>query len=334
MLRIFDELPAGLLDVDALDLADALGGPSLIRVAGARGQPLLVATLLHGNETTGWHALRHLLRQHPGGTLPRPLLLFIGNVDAAREGLRHLDSQPDFNRIWCDAVGPEAAMAAQVLAAARRMSPFACIDVHNTSGENPVYACVHRLDGPALALAGHFASTGVLISHPESLLSMALAPIAPSITLECGKPGNAEVARQIARSLVDLMALERLPDEVRHGDGALQLLRTVARVRVPDRVSFSFQEAAVDLRFARGLDGFNFAVMPAGTTIAEVGADAARGHGAVLLATDEHGGDLSERFFRRRGDTLVTATPWIPSLFTGDERIVRQDCLCYVMEPI
>ena len=325
MLRVFDEMPHGLLEVDAAGLCVTLGGPSLIRIPGDGGAPLLIATLLHGNETTGWNALRHLLRERAAAGGVRPLLLFIGNVEAARAGLRHLDHQPDFNRIWRDAAGPEAEMAARVLAEVERAQPVACVDVHNTSGRNPMYACVHRLDGDTLALAGHFSETAVLVTHPESLLSMALSSRMPAITLECGKPGNDAITRRVAERLDELTR----PGQVGPGPGDTPtLLRCVARVRIPEHVSFSFDEGGADLRLAPDLDALNFDQVPAGTPIAFLrpGCDGA------LVAVDEHGADVSERFFRRRGDALVTAVPVIPSLFTPDPRIIRQDCLCYLME--
>jgi hypothetical protein len=208
-----------------------------------------------------------------------------------------------------------------------RVQPAACVDVHNTSGENPVYACVHRLDDATLGLAAHFSTTVVLVSHPESLLSMALSARMPSITLECGKPGNVEVTRRVSDRLVALAAGDVLERESTARAG-MQLLRCVARVRVPDDVSFSFHDEAADLRLAADLDAMNFDVVPAGTPIAFVrpGCDSA------LVALDEQGADVSARYFRRRGDALVTAAPVIPSLFTPNERIIRQDCLCYLME--
>lgn len=326
MLRVFDEMPQGLLDADARGLAALLGGPSLIHVPGDGRAPLLVSTLLHGNETTGWDALRRLLGAREPVTA-RPLLLFIGNVHAARVGLRHLDEQPDFNRIWRGATGPEADMAARVLAEVERTQPAACVDVHNTSGENPLYACVHRLDDATLALAAHFSATSVLVTHPESLLSMALSARMPAITLECGKPGNAQVARRVSDLLATLAAGDVLEREAAQ-QRSPELLRCVARVRIPDDVSFSVHDEAVDLRLAANLDALNFEVVPAGTPIAFV----RPGCEAALVALDEHGVDVSARYFRRRGDALVTAAPVIPSLFTPNERIIRQDCLCYLME--
>ena len=325
MLRILDGVPPGLLDVEPGGLAEVLGGPALLRVPGERTPPLLVATLLHGNETTGWNALRRVLRAAEGRPLPRALELFVANVEAARAGLRHLDGQPDWNRIWRGAPGAEAELAARVLAEAERARPLACIDVHNTSGENPLYACVHRLDDKTLALASRFSRRAVLVTHPESLLSIALARLAPSITLECGRPGDESVTRRVADLLGELLSADALAAP---GAVAPELLRSVARVRVPDAVSFSFHDDAADLRLVPGLDTHNFRVMPGGTPIAFV----RPGCDARLVALDEHGADVSDRYFRRRDDALVTAVPLIPSLFTPNERIIRQDCLCYVME--
>ncbi len=331
MLRIHDQLPAGLLDLDSTELGDALGGPALIRIPGERPQPLFVATLLHGNETTGWDAVRQVLRGYGARALPRSVLLFLGNVRAARERLRHLDGQPDYNRIWGGYPGPEGDLAAQVLAEVRRAHPFACLDLHNTSGENPLYTCVHGLDDASRALGRVFSRKLVLVTHPDTLLSLALSRFAPSVTLECGKPGNPEVTARVAAFLEEALALETL--DAAHPallDHPGEVLRSVARVRVPEHVSFSFDDDGADLRLAHGLDAHNFTLVPDGTPIGWIrhGAD------ARLEALDATGADVSERYFRRDRDALVTASPLIPSLFTPNARIIRQDCLCYVMEPV
>jgi len=90
LLRHYEELPEGLLEVLPTQLSDVLGGPSLIHLPGRRLQPLFVSVLLHGNETTGFQALQALLARYQGKQLPRALSIFIGNVEAARDGLRRL----------------------------------------------------------------------------------------------------------------------------------------------------------------------------------------------------------------------------------------------------
>ena len=56
------ELPEGLLDQDSRGLEAYLGGPTLIHLPGKRQPALFISVLLHGNETSGWDALRALLR--------------------------------------------------------------------------------------------------------------------------------------------------------------------------------------------------------------------------------------------------------------------------------
>ncbi|MFS8860164.1 peptidase M14, partial [Synechococcus sp. H60.1] len=80
MLTVLDHLPEQLLDLEAHQLYDRLGGPTLIHLAGRRDPPLFVSVLLHGNEVTGWQAVRQLLRRYVQRELPRSLSLFIGNV--------------------------------------------------------------------------------------------------------------------------------------------------------------------------------------------------------------------------------------------------------------
>ena len=82
-----------------------LTGPTLIEVPGERGPALFVSVLLHGNETSGWDALRSVLQNE--SRPPRHLRVFVGNVEAAAAGVRHLPEQPDYNRIWRDYSGPE-----------------------------------------------------------------------------------------------------------------------------------------------------------------------------------------------------------------------------------
>ena len=86
MLTILNDLPEGLLDKNAHELHEALSGPTLIHLSGIKSRPLFVSVLLHGNETTGWEAIRQYLSEHlseeqeTGTVLPRAMSLFIGNI--------------------------------------------------------------------------------------------------------------------------------------------------------------------------------------------------------------------------------------------------------------
>jgi len=171
MLTQYESLPDGLLDLPAARLGEVLPGPALIHLPGRHTLPLFVSVLLHGNEDTGWLAAQEILRKYAAAELPRALSLFIGNVAAARSGVRRLDDQPDYTRVWpgCEEAHPaERAMMQEVVDAMRARGVFASIDIHNNTGLNPHYACVNRLDQAFLHLAAlvlHEARHGVPLAQ-------------------------------------------------------------------------------------------------------------------------------------------------------------------------
>ncbi len=328
MLTIADALPDGLLRASAGELADLLPGPTLLHLAGRRPAPLFVSVLLHGNEDTGWLAVQALLRKYAEAGLPRALSLFIGNVAAARAGVRRLDEQPDYNRIWPGAADdgrPEHAMARQVVAEMRARGVFASIDVHNNTGLNPHYACVNRLDRPSLRLATLFSRTVVFFTRPLGVQSAAFAELCPAVTLECGKPG---VARGVEHAVDFIESCLRLSEFPQHpiAPHDLDLFHTVATVRVPEQCTFGFGACGRDIEFPPELEHYNFREIDAGTVLARVRA------AAMLEAQDEHGAEVAHRLFSRRDGLIRLARPLMPAMLTRDERVIRQDCLCYLME--
>ncbi len=219
MLNILPELPEGLLDLPASQLHTLLPGPSLIHLPGRREPPLFVAVLLHGNEDTGWEALRTLLKRYRERQLPRALSCFIGNVQAASQGVRHLPGQADFNRIWGGGTGAEQRMAARVLEEIRQRQVFASIDIHNNTGLNPHYACVNRTEAAWLHLATLFSRTVVYFTRPSSVLSLAMASFSPSVTLECGQAGDPHGTQHALDYLEACLHLSHLPErELPPGD--------------------------------------------------------------------------------------------------------------------
>jgi len=326
MLKIYHELPDGLLEAEPQALAGLLGGPSLIHLDGRRQDTLFASVLLHGNETTGFRALQRLLQKYAGSTLPRNLSFFAGNVVAASLGLRRLDHQPDYNRIWMPGDTEEQRMTQQVVEAVRARQLFACVDIHNNTGLNPHYACVNRITRDNLHLASLFSRTVVYFTRPEGVLTSAFSPHCPAVVLECGQPEQEYGTEHVFEFLDGCLHMDHFPE---HGAGKrdIHLFHTVATVKVPESVSFSFREDC-ELRFNDDLDHLNFRELPAGTEFARVQA----GSEVKLEVTDEYGRDVSERYFSQQDDSILTAVPVMPSMLTLNETVIRQDCLCYLME--
>ncbi len=330
MLTQLDHLPDGILDCPATELHRYLEGPTLVHLEGRRSQPLFVSILLHGNETTGLFAIQDLLKQYTQQTLPRSLSIFFGNISAAREGLRRLDDQPDYNRIWPGSSHqdcPETQMMQEVVEIMAARSVFASIDIHNNTGLNPHYACINRLDQTFIQLATLFSRTVVYFIRPKGVQALAFADICPAVILECGKPDQAFGAQHAHSFLNACLHLSEIPQHA-VAEHDVDLFHTVAQVKIPDDTSFSFSDPAVDILFDDDLDRYNFQELPAGSSWG-VAKDK---HNPDLVTKDEHGLDATDQYFCIEKGRLTLKKTIMPSMLTLDEHVIRQDCLCYLME--
>lgn len=332
MLTQYEYLPEGMLDLPASRLHEVLPGPSLIHLPGHRTPPLFISVLLHGNEDTGWLAVQSVLKKYISTGLPRSLSLFVGNVEAARSGLRRLDNQPDFNRVWPggeETHPAEQAIMQQVVDTMRARGVFASIDIHNNTGFNPHYACVNRLDQSFLHLATLFSRVVVYFTQPRGVQSAAFAELCPAVTVECGKPGTPGSVEHAAGFMEACLHLSSFPEHpVAPHD--MELFHTVSTVKVPEQFSFGFATPGTDIDFVAELDHFNFRELEPGNCLGRV----RQGSSARLEAWDENGADIGERLFDYHLNEITLKQLLMPAMLTRDERVIRQDCLCYLMERI
>lgn len=331
MLNVISTIPDGLLDLEARDLHRLLAGPTLIHLTGHRPQPLFISVLLHGNEDTGWQAVRDLLKHIGNSKLPRALSLYIGNITAAKENRRFLEGQPDYNRIWEDAPGneqlPERQMMRQVVAQMQERDVFAAIDVHNTTGFNPHYACVRSLDSHHLHLATLFSRTVVYFRTPAGVQTAPFALLCPAITIEAGRPGQQHGLDHTREFLGACLQLSQVPDKVLHHQD-IDLFHTVAVCKIPKNISFGFDDHNCDIDFIGDLDHFNFRELPVGTTLARVNHKGK----FPLDVRDEDDVQVAQKFFEIADGELRTTESFMPSMLSINETAIRQDCLCYLME--
>jgi hypothetical protein len=328
------EIPDGLLDLGARDLHEFLGGPTLIHLGGRREAPLFVSVLMHGNEDVGWEAVRHLLHKYRAGggsqELPRSLSLFLGNTSAAAAGMRRLAGQPDYNRVWPGSDLPptaEHAMMESIVDTMAHKGVFASVDVHNNTGLNPHYACVNVVRTESLHLAAMFSRTVVYFTRPKGVASMAMTELCPAVTLECGKVGQVHGVQHASEYLDACLHLAQHPGHsIAPQD--IDLFHTVAIVEIPPRVSFGFGCRNHDLCLLDDLEKLNFREIPAGTCFGRV----REGLDVPLDVKNELNHDVTARYFAVERGELRTRSPVMPSMLTRNEQVIRQDCLCYLME--
>ena len=321
----FDHLPPGLADVEARTVRRVFPNSALIRLEGRRPAPLMLGVLLHGDEDVGLVVLQRLqawMKTHP---LPRSLLIFVGNVAAAQAGVRKLPGQPDYNRLWKGGPAPEHALAARVLAAFDGAEPFAHIDLHNNTGANPHYSCVHNDRADTRQLASFFSPLAMHTHNPPSMFSNSRADTVPAVTAECGQAGEAageDAAFDLVMAALHLDHFRGAPDR------DLTVYDVTGRIEIADDAVLAFEHGATgDLELPPKLESWNFFERPEGSTFAR--RLSAR---PVMTVYDDDRNDVTDRFFRMDGDRVILTRTATPAMLTVNAAAIRNDCLGYLME--
>ncbi len=320
-----DHLPPALASVTARDLRSVFPNPTLIRLEGRHKQPLALGVMLHGNEPVGLAVLKRLqawMNDHP---LPRSLIIFVGNVFAAEAGLRKLPGRPDFNRIWKGGPEPEHRLGEAVLAAFDEVDLFAHIDLHNNTGANPHYCCLHNERADTLQLASFLGPLAMFTHNPPTMFSNARASTIPAITAECGQPGEKAGEDAAFNLVMDTLHLDHFRGAP---DRKLTVFEVKGRIEIAPDASFAFSNGVdADLELPPKLEHWNFFERPAGSTFAR------RLTGRqVMTVVDEDRNDVTDHFFRVEGDRVILTRDATPAMLTMSEAAIRADCLGYLMQ--
>lgn len=326
-LTILTELPAGFFDVEISQIRDVFPSPTLVKLEGDKSPALFISILLHGNEYSGLKSLQALLAKYQE-RLPRSVCLFVGNVAAAEANCRLLRGQTDYNRCW---PGTEmepndtSRMMQQVVAAAMTDGLFAAIDVHNNTGINPHYACMTAVTQDNQHLAAMFNHIGLVFKRPKGVSTMAFDGLCPAVTIECGKPGDETGIKHATELLDGLLHMDHFPQRpISPHD--LQLVRSQATLNIPHDVTFDFNlTAQADLTFATGFERKNF------TEIKPTEVFAFTRINRPLTITNQQGEDVTDEIMRIENGKVYLNKTMMPAMITLDKRIVRQDCLCYLL---
>jgi succinylglutamate desuccinylase len=328
MLNEMHHIPDDFLNAKAEDLLDILKAPTLFHLEGVNPQPLFICTLLHGDETTGLYAIQRLLKKYRDKPLPRAISLFIGNIAAARENQRRLDNQDDYNRIWPGSYHSDSAekdMMQNVTRIMRKKKPFASIDIHNNTGKNPHYGCINILNPHGLILASAFSDIAVYFTDPKGVQSSAFSDFCPSVVLECGQAGDRSGEDHALSYIENILQMDSLSS----GDSNnLMLYHTIARVTVPKTVSIG--DSTKDICLNPLLEEKNFHQILPGTEFASINST----KDPLIIVNSESHEDITGEYMELKDNRILFKKPITLSMFTTNERAIRQDCVCYLMEEL
>jgi succinylglutamate desuccinylase len=327
-LKIIKEIPEELLNCQLKDLQKILGGPTLIHLKGSeKKEPLFLSTLLHANETTSFLVLQKLLKEYQDKSPKRDLIIFIGNTIAAQIGIRHLENQPDFNRIWGTGDTPEHSLAKKVRDYACSYQLFANIDIHNNTGNNPFYACVNALGENYLKLASLFSKKVVFFTEPNEVQSMCFARYCPSVTIEAGVPGNKQATVEVYDYIQKVMNLDSF-DQVEPSND-LTLFHTIGRIKIDRNTSVTFGDSGTEnLVLREDIDSLNFDLISEGTVLGKINDK------SKISVIDNQDKMVTSKFFKFDSAEIEVITAFYPAMLTKDVYVMKEDCLGYIMEEI
>jgi succinylglutamate desuccinylase len=282
---------------------------------------------LHGNETTGFYALQKYLAKYKND-LPMNLMIFFGNIPAAKAGVRKIEGEKDFNRIWGGGEYDEARMARKIFKLARERAIVANIDIHNNTGKNPYYACVNFTDEEFLSFGRQFNDTIIYFTEPHEVQSNAFAQICPSLTIEAGLPGVPEGIDYVASFLEKVTTDFDFKNPPKYDD--YLIYHTIGRIKLPyySTIDFDYNEDSPhDFSFLSDFDGYNFQLVPKGTVLGYLKKDSVQ-----LAVIDNHDRLVTEKYFAFEGKKILAASDLIPSMFTKIVKVAKDDSLGYLME--
>ncbi|MGC8121910.1 succinylglutamate desuccinylase [Marinobacter sp. VGCF2001] len=317
-----------------LEWLDQLTGPTVVHVAGRdRSRTRAMATLLHGNEPSGFFALhRWLLEQR---TPEVNMLFLLGGVYPAKTPpkltVRQRPEGRDLNRCFRQPFeGPEGAIAEAMLIELRNANPECLLDVHNTSGTGPAFAVTITNDAAHQALASLFTDRLVMTDLRLGALMEYSEQEVPTVTIECGGSQD-EHAHQLAydglvryTTKTDVLSLEQAEWDV-------SVLRNPIRVELANQASIEYRDTPsgqADLTFPPDIEHRNFGIVYPHESLGWIGE---KGLG-TLTAIGHNRIESTARVLRIENGKIHPAQAIRLFMITTNPAIAKSDCLFYAVK--
>lgn len=317
------------------DFLKCLPGPTHIHVTGKdSGRCRAVATLLHGNEPSGLHAVFNTLKQ---GIQPAvDIHYFIPSVDAAKQApgfiYRMLPHQKDLNRCFRPPFtdDPQDQLALEMLQTLQILSPECLIDIHNTSGSSPSFGITTFMDARHNALVSLFTHRMIVTDLALGSLMEISESILPAVTIECGGALDNESANLATEGLIRYLTLDDVLSE-RHGDLTLEYFHNPIRLELCAGSDIAYGEHCLfkdGVTLLPTIENHNFGFVDRTCHLGFVSGELT----ANLTARDAMGRERITDFFELRGDRLYPRRVLKLFMATTNPEIARKDCLCYLVE--
>ena len=319
----------------ALEFLHRLHGPTCIHLTGNDSSRCrAMATLMHGNEPGGLHALYELLRL---GLRPAVnMICFIPSVDAAKQApgfvYRMLPHSKDLNRCFTPPFGDTEVdhLAREMIALIEAAKPECVVDVHNTSGSSPSFGISTEMEPRHAALISLFTHRMIVTDlRLGSLMERTRADM-PIVTVECGGAEDRESAMLAGEGLTRYFTFENVLD-ASPAEMSLEYFHHPMRLELTEGSEIAYGEHNLlqdGVTLLPSVENHNFGHVGTDTLLGFVAGSlednlrVRNGNGAAAV------GD----YFRLAEGRLYPRRKLKLFMVTTNPEIARKDCMFYITE--
>ena len=323
------------LGASAVEFLHRLHGPTCIHLTGNDSSRCrAVATLMHGNEPGGLHAMYELLRL---GLRPAVnMICFIPSVDAAKQApgfvYRMLPHSKDLNRCFTPPYGDTEVddLAREMMALLEAARPECVVDIHNTSGSSPSFGITTIMEPRHASLISLFTHRMIVTDlRLGSLMERTHAEM-PIVTVECGGAEDRESALLAAEGLTRYFTFENVLD-ARPADMSLEYFHHPMRLELAQGIEIAYGEHSLlddGVTLLPSVENHNFGHVSADTPLGFVSGTlednlrVRNGDGVAPVAN----------YFRLVEGRLYPKRKLKLFMVTTNPEIARKDCMLYLTE--
>lgn len=307
--------------------------PTLIKVKGKDAtRTRALATLLHGNEPSGFFALHRWLSQQEKPSVN--VLCFIGGVYPAKAGpgffYRQLPDGKDLNRCFKEPFdSPEGQIAKAFLDVLHEEQPECLIDIHNTSGTGPSFAVTIKNDAAHQALTSLFTERLIVTDLRLGALMEYSEKEVPTVTIECGGAQD-EHAHQAAYDGLLRYVNKHNVLSLEQAEWGIEVLTHPVRIEIKEDAAIVYHQqaqATADITLPPDIEHLNFGVLQPDTLLGWLGN---RGLNS-LTALNYQQTNIIEKILRVEDGRLYPARPIKAFMITTNPTIAKSDCLFYAV---
>ena len=314
--------------------------PTLIKVKGKDAtRTRALATLLHGNEPSGFYGVHRWLLQQSKPAVN--ILCFIGGVYAAKAEpgffYRQLPDGRDLNRCFREPFdSDEGRIAKAFLDALHEEQPECLLDIHNTSGTGPSFAVTIKNDAAHQALTSLFTERLIVTDLRLGALMEYSEKEVPTVTIECGGAQDEHSHTLAYEGLMRYVTKQNVLS-LEQAEWGIEVLSNPVRIELKKDTSIGYELAPsgrTDLMLPPDIEHLNFGVVQPQQRLGWIGPKGLDG----LEAINRSGENIVAKILRIENGELYPARPIKAFMITTNPSIAKSDCLFYAVsdrgEPI